>query len=464
MKLESKYILGEEIGAGASARVFSAQDQAGNQVALKIMLNHAEASRQDREHLSARFLQEGKTLARLSHAHIPRIVEIGEWQGSPAIAMELIQGRKLYTYIQNQPSLKDVVLRMAEIADALHYAHTQGVVHRDIKPDNILISDKSGAWLMDFGVARQEESVLKTIDGTMLGTIAYMAPEQLYDSSKADARSDIYSLGVLMYELFTGQLPFDGESPTAVILKVFNSEPTPPRQVAPHLPASLESLIMSCLQKDAGERVQTARQIFYALRNIAVELGESDKMAFDINQTQPGVLLRQSQPLPAICRTLGDLDGLRMSKARQSLTLELQADGSFNQFGLILALDAAIEDRFTGALKVKARHEAKPTFWFKGVVWFTKGQIQHAQLIRDPRDARADLRELLSTDAGQVQRAENTPAPQDSLADQDSRQLLEALAQELDFEWSSQARPVLKGSISYLHDSLDLAQPVALPS
>ncbi len=457
MNLEKKYTLGEELGHGATARVFLAQDTVlGRQVALKVMQTNPEASAQDREHLSARFLQEGKTLAGLSHAHIPQVIEIGEWKTAPAIAMELIRGAKLFSYIQKQPAMKEVVMRMAEIADALHYAHSNGVVHRDIKPDNIMIAEKGGAWLMDFGVARQEESVLKTSDGTMLGTIAYMAPEQLYNSAKADARCDIYSLGVLMYELFTGQLPFDGTSPAAVILKIFNSEPVPPRDVAPQIPASLAGLIMACLHKDPTDRVQTAKQIHYSLKNIAVELGEKEQ-PYDINQTQPGIKLRMSEPVPMTRRTLGELDGLRLSKESKekkahTVNMQIDADGSFNQFGLILALDSAIEDGFTGAVKVKAKHETNPTFWFKGVIWLKAGVIQHAQLIRDHQSPEADLQELLSTAAGQFQRTENTPSPQTPFAEQDSRELLKQMAHKLDFEWNSQSKQVQNGTISYMYE------------
>lgn len=452
MNLESKYALGEELGRGATARVFAAQDKMlGRAVALKIMQKNPEVSAADLEHLTTRFLQEGKTLASLSHAHIPQVVEIGDWQSAPAIVMELIHGQKLFSYIQAQPKVSEVVLRMAEVADALHHAHSKGIVHRDIKPDNIMVSPTAGACLMDFGVARQEESVLKTSDGTMLGTIAYMAPEQLYNSAKADARCDIYSLGVLMYELFTGQLPFDGNSPAAVILKIFNSEPIPPREVAPQISDSLADLIMSCVRKDPEERIQTAKQIHYVLKDIAVELGERDKVPFDINQTQPGLLIRVSQPMPGSRKTLGELESLRLVKEQaRAVKFELSEDGRFDQFGLILALDQAIEDGFTGAIKVKAKHESHPTFWFKGVIWLKAGVIQHAQLIRDHGVARNDLKELINTLQGQVQRTENTPAPHDELACVDSKELLEQMAQALNFEWNNQAKST-NGTISYLH-------------
>lgn len=308
---------------------------------------------------------------------------------------------------------------------------------------------------MDFGVARQEESVLKTSDGTMLGTIAYMAPEQLYNSAKVDARCDLYSFGVLLYELFTGQLPFDGTSPASVILQIFNTEAKSPDEINPHLPVSLSELIVSCIQKDANERIQTAKQIYYRLKEIALELGEKERVAVDITQTQPGVLLRMSQPMNGPRKTLGELEGLRISKEKQnlSLNLTLSPDGQFNEFALFLALDQAIEEEFSGAIKVKSKHDSNQSFWFKGVIWLQDGVIQHAQLIRDPQDSQADLKTLLSTPHGQVQRTENTPSPQTTLAGLDSRQLLQKLAKEFGFSWNTEYKQISKGSISYLYQA-----------
>jgi serine/threonine protein kinase len=463
VNLQDKYQLKDELGRGATARVFMAQDLTlGRQVALKRMQIAPDVSASDYKQLAARFLQEGQTLARLSHAHIPHVIESGEWESIPSIVMELIEGEKLFSYIQAQPAMKDVVLRLAEIADALHHAHTQGVVHRDIKPDNILISQHKGAWLMDFGVSRQEDSALQTSDGTMLGTIAYMAPEQLYNSAKADARCDIYSLGVVMYELFTGQLPFDGASPAAVILKIFNSEPVPPRDVLPDLPQSLADLMLKCLQKDPQQRIQNAKQIAYTLVQIAHELDKTQPALFASNQTQIGIT-RHSEPVSSdIKKTLGDLEGLRLSKEKikADLKILLQADGSFNQYGLILALDQAIAEGFSGAIKVKAKNPEASSFWFKGVVWLKDGVILHAQLIREPVSARADLLELLSTTEGQFQRTAQTPSPLETFVAEDSRSLLQAIAHQLGFEWNSQKQNSSNGTISFLYRAEAASEPV----
>jgi serine/threonine protein kinase len=218
----SKYRILRHLGQGATARVFEAEDPLlGRRVAIKQMKLPAEIGPEQKELLAARFRDEARILAGLRHTHIPQVIDLLEWDGVPAIVMELVRGQKLFAYAQQSPQLAELLQHLAEVAGALHYAHTEGIIHRDIKPDNVLITEEHGAMLVDFGVARNEGNIRQTGEGAMLGTIAYMAPEQLIDSTQADARSDIYSLGVVMYELLTGQLPFDGESPAAVILKIF---------------------------------------------------------------------------------------------------------------------------------------------------------------------------------------------------------------------------------------------------
>lgn len=453
MLLQNKYKLGHELGRGATARVYAAQDlMLEREVALKQMHLASGLSKSESDVLKARFLQEGKTLAQLSHPHIPNVIEIGEWESSPAIVMELIHGSKLFAYIQAQPSISEVAMRLAEIADALHYAHGRGIVHRDIKPDNILISQQNSAFLMDFGVARQAESVLQTSDGTMLGTIAYMAPEQLYNSSQADARCDIYSLGVVMYEVFTGQLPFDGESPAAVILSIFNTAPTPPSQVMTGMYPRLEQLIINCLHKDPADRLQTAKEVAYSLRKIAEELGHEQKV--DLNLTQIGVR-RASLPLEGSKETLGDLEGLRLSKAKKMAEFagEVREQGEFVAYGLLRALHTAIKDDFSGAIKVKAQDPATQSLWFKGVIWMQTGQITHAQLIRESSSPRADLDELLRTEVGRFQLSEQTASPETTLTSENSVTLLYNALTDLGFFWSEHKAVAPSGS----GDLLDFA-------
>ncbi|MGV3525031.1 MAG: serine/threonine-protein kinase [Candidatus Sericytochromatia bacterium] len=438
MLLENKYRLGPELGRGATARVYAAQDLSlERQVAIKHMHLATGLSEAESEALKARFLQEGKTLAQLSHPHIPKVIEIGEWEAAPAIVMELIEGAKLYSYLQNQPPVHEVVLRLAEIADALHYAHGRGIIHRDIKPDNLQISEQQGAFLMDFGVARQTESVLQTSDGTMLGTIAYMAPEQLYNSSQADARCDIYSLGVVMYEVFTGQLPFDGESPAAVILSIFNTAPTPPGEVATGLSPRLEQLIINCLQKDPDQRLQSAKEVAYSLRQIADELGLEQKV--DLNLTQIG-LRRTSLPLDKAKETLGELEGLRLSHQPKGVGT-VDANGDFASYGLIRGLQDARATSFSGAIKVKAKADNAASFWFKGVIWMQAGHVCHAQLIRDSLSPLEDLRELLGTPEGRMQQSENTQAPETSLTPGDLDTLIEKVLAEKGMLGSDPATP-----------------------
>lgn len=450
-KLDDQYILDRKLGEGATAKVYLAHDaQSQTPVALKQMLASAETSPTDFQKLAARFLQEGDTLGRIQHAHVPQVFAVGKWQGAPAIVMEYIDGQKLYDYIQTKPAFHELLLRLAETADALHHAHSQGIVHRDLKPENIMVTSEKGAYLMDFGVARQEESVLQTSDGTMLGTIAYMAPEQLYNSAKADARCDIYSLGVVMYEVITGQLPFDGASPAAMILQIFNYEPMHPTKVLPDLHKGLAELIMRCLHKDSQKRVQTAKEIYYMLQEIAQEIHAEQNYKADLNRTQL-IFRRSSTPIDTT-QKLGDVEGLQQSAENGDveLKIELRADGAFNQFGLLLALEQAIIDGFTGALKIKAKQPDSQMFWFKGVIWFIQGRLTHAQLIRESLNSRHDLEDLLQTSEGQFQRTDNTPSPNESLGSENSLELLAGIAHKFGLDWQKPRSYAADGTCSLI--------------
>jgi serine/threonine protein kinase len=411
----SKYRILRHLGQGATARVFEAEDPLlGRRVAIKQMKLPAEIGPEQKELLAARFRDEARILAGLRHTHIPQVIDLLEWDGVPAIVMELVRGQKLFAYAQQSPQLAELLQHLAEVAGALHYAHTEGIIHRDIKPDNVLITEEHGAMLVDFGVARNEGNIRQTGEGAMLGTIAYMAPEQLIDSTQADARSDIYSLGVVMYELLTGQLPFDGESPAAVILKIFNAEPTPPLEINPQLHPALAELMFQCLRKEPERRIQSARQLQYALNLLAQELrGEGSKLPHP-GVTQPG-LVRTSLPLQTL-PTLGDLTGIRLSKTAANLASPPSVvvapstmGGIFHNYTLIDHLKMAVQEQFTGTLVVKTADGKQ--LRLQGAIWFDQGQLCHAELIRGDLTPVEALSEILCLPNGHLQKIAGTRAP-----------------------------------------------------
>jgi serine/threonine protein kinase len=249
-------------------------------VALKVM--HAHLARQPE--FQQRFLQEAQAAARLSHPAIVDIYHFGRKQDLLYMAIEYVDGASLGTFIghlyrhKQMIRLDETLYLLAQVADALDYAHRQGVVHRDIKPDNILIKaldqpEREGepplqALVTDFGLAKLREGGIQTVTGTLMGTLAFMSPEQCA-GEELDGRSDIYSLGIVLYQLTTGRLPFNIKSPTDAILKHMQEEPPRPSELRPGLPDEVEWIIGRALAKKPAERFKTAGQMAAALRNAA---------------------------------------------------------------------------------------------------------------------------------------------------------------------------------------------------
>jgi Tol biopolymer transport system component len=275
------------LGAGGMGEVYRARDpRLGRDVAIKVLPQHLSANVEVR----ARFEREAKTVSSLNHPHICTLFDVGREGDTDFLVMELIEGETLSARLAKGALPGPEVLRLgAQIADALDRAHRAGVVHRDLKPGNVMLT-RSGAKLMDFGLARatgmagsagggsgvtmaalsQSPTVAQplTAEGTIVGTFQYMSPEQL-EGGEADARSDLWALGCVLYEMATGRRAFEGKSQASLITAIMGSEPPPVSQVAPLAPAGLDRLIRTCLTKDADERVQTAHDVKLQLLGIA---------------------------------------------------------------------------------------------------------------------------------------------------------------------------------------------------
>ena len=263
------YRIISQIGQGGMATVFKAyQASLDRYVAVKVMPPYY--AEQDDTFLK-RFRQEAKAIASLRHPNILIVIDYGEEDETTYIVMEFVEGGTL-TEIMGKPMAPDQILGLTDqVAAALHYAHEQGVVHRDIKPSNILLPKPDWPLLTDFGLAKIVGGSQLTQSGTVAGTPAYMSPEQ-GRGEKVDSRSDIYSLGIVLYEMATGVVPFHAETPMAVVVKHI-IDPLPlPRSKNPELSEGIERVILKSLSKDPDDRFQDTEQMAKALTEAVREL------------------------------------------------------------------------------------------------------------------------------------------------------------------------------------------------
>lgn len=257
------YRILEQIGVGGMATIYKAyQPGMDRYVAIKVLPHYLAGDKQ----FVHRFQREARAIAKLEHPHILPVFDYGEHEGTTYIAMRYVEAGTLKEHMaQGRMSLPEISHVIGQIGSALDYAHRQGIIHRDVKPGNILIDNQGNTYLTDFGLARiMESSQQFTASGVSVGTPAYMSPEQ-GKGIKVDHRSDIYSLGVMLYEMVTQQVPFEAETPLAVLLKHI-TDPLPlPRKVRPDIPEPVELVVLRALAKEPGDRFQSANELAQAL-------------------------------------------------------------------------------------------------------------------------------------------------------------------------------------------------------
>jgi beta-lactam-binding protein with PASTA domain/predicted Ser/Thr protein kinase len=263
---DDRYEVVRKLGSGGFADVYLANDRLlGRQVALKILSSRYAHDEQFVE----RFRREASSAAGLNHPNIVQIYDRGEAEGTYYIAMEYLEGRSLKEIIvKYAPLSPELVVSVAvQILEALRFAHRRDVIHRDIKPQNIIVDNDGRVKVTDFGIARAGSASTMTEAGSILGTAHYFSPEQAQGHS-VEAASDLYSLGVVMFEMATGQLPFDGENPVGIAMKHVNEAPPAPRSINPDIPDNLEAVILRSLGKRPVDRYLTAQAFLEDLRKV----------------------------------------------------------------------------------------------------------------------------------------------------------------------------------------------------
>ena len=346
-----RYKVISEIGQGAMGVVYKAVDPIIDRtVAIKtINLN---LSRQELEEYEARFQQEIKAAGRLNHPNIVTIYDVGKTDQVAYMAMEFLEGQELKDMIAtgHLPSPDQVVDIIAQVADGLWFAHQQDIVHRDVKPSNIMVMKGGIAKITDFGIARLPNSAVKTMTGLILGSPRYMSPEQVIGKA-IDARSDIFSLGVVLYEALTGVAPFDGDNVNAIMYATVNTTPPPPSSHSRALPPMLDLIAAKAMAKLLEDRYQTIKELADDLREVRRQ----------IDSARPAAALKATTSPPTPARAPASI--LPTEKMVDTATIPLTPEPAAkdDEAGKALAL-AKTFDSFDATLRLAAMTDQTEDF------------------------------------------------------------------------------------------------------
>jgi serine/threonine protein kinase/Tfp pilus assembly protein PilF len=265
-KFADRYNIIEKLGTGGMGAVYRVEDKNISQdIALKLIKSDIASDKKTIE----RFRNELKTTRMISHRNVCRMFDLAETEGTYYITMEYVSGEDMKSFIRRSGKLDipKAISIAKEVCEGLAEAHRLGVVHRDLKSNNVMIDEEGNARIMDFGIARSQRAKGLTGEGIIIGTPEYMSPEQA-EAKHVDHRSDIYSLGIILYEMVTGQLPFEGDTPLAIAIKHKGEMPKDPKEINPQIQEDFNNLILNCLEKDKDKRYQSAEELRSELTNI----------------------------------------------------------------------------------------------------------------------------------------------------------------------------------------------------
>jgi serine/threonine protein kinase len=344
-RLDRYQVIGP-LGEGGMAAVYKAyQSDMERHVALKILPRYFASD----PLFVRRFHQEARVIANLQHPHILPVFDFGETDGYTYIVMPFVESGTLADQLHDEPlTLSQIHKVITQVGDALDYAHSQGLVHRDVKPSNVLMDERGNSMLTDFGIVKIVEGTTQfTQTGGILGTPAYMSPEQGL-GEELDRRSDIYSLGVMLYEMATGHPPFKAETPMAIVLKHINDQPAPPRTINPTLPHDLEQVILRALEKRPEDRYPTTTDMVMAFHSSLRDSIPTQKfIPPDLDETvHEGVITRTEQePQIAAQPPVADV-ATPLPEARHGRRLKMPAWGwilgSLIVMGMIAGLSSVV--------------------------------------------------------------------------------------------------------------------------
>jgi predicted Ser/Thr protein kinase len=332
-----RYKILDVIGRGAMGIVYKAVDPAIDRV-VAIKTINLSLNREELAEYEARFDQEIKAAGRSSHPNIVTIYDVGRTDEVAYMAMEFLNGRELKDLLAEgrRPDVETTVDLMVQVADGLAFAHEHGIVHRDVKPSNIMVIDLPNgvlAKITDFGIARIPGSAVKTMTGIVLGSPRYMSPEQVVGKN-LDARSDVFSLGVVLYETLTGRAPFDGENLTAIMYATVNTKPEPPSLVNPAVPRMLDLIVAKALAKSVDDR-------YASMREFAADLREVRRQLAGASGQRPA--FQPAAPVPAAAATISGR--FRKEDAEEEPATPLKLAPQFDSFDATVRLAALTEQQ-----------------------------------------------------------------------------------------------------------------------